>query len=86
MVWREWDGMYAVFCRKDESTHFIDPISSLVFEQLNSANHPLSFDNLVSSVLNECGDDIGVDQIARQLDECLPQLQGIGLIEAIPFS
>lgn len=85
MVWREWDGLYAAFCCKDESTHFIDPISSVVFERLKSAGSPLSFDNLVSSVLSECGGDAEIDQITQLLEERLPQLQRIGLVEAIPL-
>lgn len=84
VIWREWEGLYAVFFPRDESTHFIDPISSIVFEQLKNANQPLSLDNLVSCVTHECADDADSEQIFRLLDERLPQLERIGLIEAIP--
>jgi hypothetical protein len=85
-MWREWDGLFAVFCCKDESTHFIDPISSVVFERLKSADCPLSFDNLVSCVLSECGGDADTNQVVQLVEERLPQLQRIGLVEAIPKS
>jgi hypothetical protein len=83
VVWREWEGVYAIFCTRDESTHFIDPISSAVFDRLRSSSEPLSFDNLVTFVLSECGEEVEVDQISRMLEERLPQLQRIGIVEAI---
>jgi hypothetical protein len=86
VVWREWDGLYAVFCRKNEATHFIDPIGSAVFEQLIRAERPLPLESLVSCIVCECGDDIAPEQISRLVDERLPQLQSIGLVEAIPMS
>jgi hypothetical protein len=86
VVWREWEGLFAVFCCIDESTHFIDPVSSAVLDRLNSAGNPVSFDNLVSFVLSECGQDADSSQIVQLLDERLPQLQRIGLVEAIPKS
>jgi len=84
VVWREWEGLYAVFCPCDESTHFVDPVSSVVFEQLLNTDQPLSFDNLVSCVVRECGGDVDSAQFIPLLDERLSQLQRIGLIEAIP--
>jgi len=79
-VLHEWDGLYAVFCIKDESTHFLDPIGSLIFERLRASSLPLSIDNLVSSVLDECDEDVDVTDIARLTEEHLLQLQRIGLV------
>lgn len=84
VIWREWDGLYAVFSPRDESTHFVNPISSIVFEQLKNTDQPLSFDNLVSCVVRECGGDADSDQIIQLLDERLSQMQRIGLIEVLP--
>ena len=83
ILWREWEGLFAAFNRKDESTHFIDPLGSLVFECLSRADGPLAFDNLVSSVLFECGEDTDAGTVVAQLEECLPQLQRIGLVKAV---
>jgi hypothetical protein len=82
VVWREWEGVYAVFNCKDETTHFIDPISSAVLDRLKASGGSLPFDNLVSFVLDECGGDVDADRVADLLEERLPQLQQIGIVRA----
>ncbi len=81
IVWREWDGEFAIYNGADDAVHFLDETNAAVFAVLLHADHPLDAKQLAEQMLAYCAPNTTASQIMAVLRELLPQFRRLGLAE-----